>query len=385
MKRALMVLLVVVLIAGVVIVPGCAKKAAEEKTLKVGVVAPMTGDVKTFGDSTKAGFDLALEEAGGKAGDYTIVPVYADDRNDPTESANVATKLITQDGVKAIIGSVASKCSIAVSEIAQANKVVQITSTSTNPRVTVDPQAGGRKDYVFRACFIDPFQGKIAAKFALETLGAKKAAVMYDQGNDYTIGLANFFKDNFEAGGGQVVAFEAYSKDDADFSAQLTKIAGLGIDLLYLPDYYNKVSLIGQQARDKGITAPFMGGDGWDSPDLDYNVMQGGYFTNHYSPDDPSETVQAFVTAYKAKYGATPDALAALAYDATKLLLKAIETANSDDPTAIRDALKGLSLQVVSGNISFDANGDPTKAAVIMQVTFENGVKGYKYVATVNP
>jgi len=385
MKRVAAVLLVAALIAGIVIVPGCAKKQAAEKTIKIGVIAPMTGDVKTFGDSTKKGFDLALEEAGNKAGDFTIVPVYADDRNDPTESANVATKLITQDGVKAIVGSVASKCSIAVSEICQANKVVQITSTSTNPRVTVDPQAGGRKDYVFRACFIDPFQGKIAAKFALETLKCKTAAVMYDQGNDYTIGLATYFKDNFEAGGGKIVAFEAYSKDDADFSGQLTKIAALKPDLLYLPDYYNKVSLIGKQARDHGITCPMMGGDGWDSPDLDYATMQGGYFTNHYSPDDPRPEVQKFVSAYKAKYGSTPDALAALAYDATKLLLKAIETANSDDPTAIRDAMKNLSMDVVSGHVSFDANGDPTKAAVIMQVTYENGKGGQKFVATVNP
>jgi len=384
MKRAVLVVLVAALIATLALAPGCAKKAAE-KTIKIGFIAPMTGDVKTFGESTKNGFLLALEEAGNKVAGYTIVPVYGDDRNDPTEAANVATKLITQDGVKAIIGSVASKCSIPVSEIANQNKVVMITPTSTNPRVTVDPQAGGRKDYVFRACFTDPFQGKIAAKFALENLHAKTAAVMYDQGNDYTIGLATYFKETFEAGGGQIVAWAAYSKDDADFSAQLTGIAAKKPDLLYLPDYYNKVSLIGKQAQDKGITAPMMGGDGWDSSELDFATMQGGYFTNHYAPADPRPEVQAWVAAYNAKFGSTPDALATLAYDSTKLLLKAIETAGSDDSTAIRDAMAGVSLDVVSGHVSFDANGDPTKALVIMQVTFENGKGGQKYVATVNP
>ncbi len=384
MKRSTLVLLTVLLAVSMVVTAGCANKP-EAKVIKIGFIAPMTGDVKTFGDSTKNGFSLALEEAGNKVAGFEIVPVYGDDRNDPTEAANVATKLCTQDGVKAIVGSVASKCSIPVSEICEANKVVQITPTSTNPRVTVDPERGGRKTYVFRACFTDPFQGKIGAKFALENLGAKTAAVMFDQGNDYTIGLATFFRDTFTAGGGLVVAWEAYSKDDADFSPQLTKIAGLKPDVLYLPDYYNKVSLIAQQAKDKGITCPMLGGDGWDSSELDYATMQGNYFTNHYAPEDQRPEVQAWVTKYKEKYGSTPDALATLAYDATKLLLKAIETAGSDDPTAIRDAMQKVSLDVVSGHVSFDANGDPTKALVIMQVTYDNGQPGQKYVATVNP
>ncbi len=384
MKRAVLVGLVAALIATLALTPGCAKQASG-KTIKIGFIAPMTGDVKTFGESTRNGFLLALDEAGNKVAGFTIEPVYGDDRNDPTEAANVATKLITQDAVKAIVGSVASKCSIPVSEIANSNKVVMITPTSTNPRVTVDPQAGGRKSYVFRACFTDPFQGKIAAKFALENLKAKTAAVMYDQGNDYTIGLATYFKETFEAGGGRVVAWEAYSKDDADFSAQLTNIAALDPDLLYLPDYYNKVSLIGKQVKDKQITAPMLGGDGWDSSELDFETMQGGYFTNHYAPEDQRPEVQAWVTKYRDKYGSTPDALATLGYDATKLLLKAIEKAGTDDPTAIRDALATLSEDVVSGHVALDANGDPTKALVIMQVTYENGQGGQKYVTTVTP
>ncbi|MEW6033047.1 MAG: ABC transporter substrate-binding protein [Bacillota bacterium] len=357
---------------------GCGGRQAA-KVIKIGLIAPMTGDVKTFGESTKNGFMLALEEAGMKVAGFDIVPVFGDDRNDPTESVNVATKLATQDGVKAIIGSVSSKCSIPVSEVCQANKVVQITPTSTNPRVTVDQ--GARKSYVFRACFIDPFQGTVAAKFALQTLGAKTAAVLFDQANDYTIGLANYFRDAFTAGGGEIVAWEAYSKDDVDFSAQLTKVARLNPDILYLPDYYTKVNIIAQQARAKRITSTFLGGDGWDSSELDFETMEGGYFTNHYSAEDSRPEVQAWVAKYRAKYGSTPDALATLAYDATKLLLAAIEAAGSDDPTAIRDALQAIEFDAVSGRVFFDADGNPIKAAVVMQISGGN----QKYVETVSP
>ncbi|MDI6894986.1 MAG: ABC transporter substrate-binding protein [Bacillota bacterium] len=387
MKRGTAVVWALLLVASLVLTSGCAKKPAEqpgaqqpqEKIIKIGMIAPLTGDVKTFGESTKNGFLLALEETGNQVAGYKIEPVMGDDRNDPTEAVNVATKLCTQDKVKAIVGSVASKCSIPVSEVCEANKVVQISPTSTNPRVTVD--LGRRKTYVFRACFIDPFQGKVGAKFALDTLKAKTAAVLFDQGNDYVIGLANFFKDAFTAGGGKIVAWEAYTKDDADFSAVLTKIAQKKPDILYLPDYYNKVSLIGKQAREKGIKATFMGGDGWDSSELDFATMEGGYFTNHYSAEDPRPEVKAWVDKYQKKYGSTPDALATLAYDATKLLLKAIENAGPDDSTKIRDAMQKLQMDTVSGKISFDENGDPIKPAVILQVS---GGK-QKYIATVTP
>lgn len=386
MKRVTAVLLVVLLAASLVLASGCAKKPEQpaaqqpqEKVIKIGMIAPLTGDVKTFGESTKNGFLLALEEAGNKVAGFKIEPVIGDDRNDPTEAVNVATKLCTQDKVKAIVGSVASKCSIPVSEVCEANKVVQISPTSTNPRVTVD--LGRRKTYIFRACFIDPFQGTVGAKFALDNLKAKTAAVLFDQGNDYVIGLAQYFRDAFKAGGGEIVAWEAYTKDDVDFSAVLTKIAKLKPDILYLPDYYNKVSLIGKQAREKGIKATFLGGDGWDSSELDFATMEGGYFTNHYSPDDPRPEVKAWVEKYQKKYGSTPDALATLAYDATKLLLKAIENAGSDDSTAIRDALQKLQMDTVSGRVSFDENGNPIKPAAILQIS--EGKQ--KYVATVSP
>lgn len=380
-KWSLVLLVMVMSLA--LLVTGCGNKEPAktgEKVIKIGFTGPLTGDVKTFGESTRNAFELAIEEAGGKVGDFKIEKVIMDDRNDATEAVNVANKLITQDKVKAIVGSVTSKTTIPISQVANENKVVMITSTATNPKVTVD--GGKRKEFVFRACFIDPFQGTVAAKFATETLKAKTAAVLYDQGNDYTIGLANYFKDNFTKNGGEVIAFSAYSQNDVDFSAVLTNIAKQKPDVLYLPDYYQKVSLIGKQARAKGINAVFLGGDGWDSSELDFATMEGGYFTNHYSADDPRPEVKKWVETYKAKYGAAPDALATLCYDATKLLLNAIKTANSDDPAKIKEAMqatKGFS--VISGNITFDKDGNPIKSAAILQI------KGGKqtFVTTVNP
>ncbi len=354
--------------------------AADDKTIKIGILAPLTGDVKTFGESTVNGAKLAVEQAGGKIGDFKIEVVPADDRNDPTEAVNVATKLISQDKVSGIVGSVTSKTTIPVSKLANDSKVVLITGTATNEKVTVD--GGKRKEFVFRACFIDPFQGKVAAKFALENLKKKTAAVLYDQGNDYTIGLANNFKENFTKGGGTITDFLAYSKDDTDFSAVLTNIAKKNPEVLFLPDYYQKVSLIGKQARAKGIKAVFIGGDGWDSTDLDYRTMEGGYFTNHYSADDPSPQVKKFVGDYNAKYGKTPDALAALAYDAASLLLNAIKTANSKDPVKIREAMQNTKdFQTVSGKVTFDSNGNPIKAATILQI--REGKQAF--VTTVSP
>lgn len=380
--RLLAMVSALALLAVSIALAGCAPAAQKEaaKTIKIGFIGPLTGDVKTYGESTKNGFTMALDKHGKKAGGFEIVPIIVDDRNDPTEAVNAATKLISQDKVQAIVGSVTSSPSIAVSEVTNSKNVVQMTGTGTAEKVTVDK--GGRKPYVFRACFIDAFQGKVGASFALNNLKAKTAAVLYDQGNDYTKGLAEVFKANFEAGGGKVVAYEAYSKDDTDFSAQLTGIASKTPDVLYLPDYYQKVSLIGQQARRKGIKAPFLGADGWDSSELDFATMEGGYFTNHYHPADPRPEVQAWVKEYKAKFGSEPDALATLSYDATNLLLNAIETAKSSEPAKIKEALQATKdYQGVTGKITYDANGNPIKSAAILQI------KGGKqvFVTTVSP
>jgi len=356
-----------------------------ENVIKLGLVAPLTGDVKTFGESTKNGFTIAVDETNAKGGiNGKQIKVYiSDDKNDPTEAANAGSKLINQDGVRLVIGSVSSKCSIPLSELCETMGAVMITPTSTNPKVTTRDD-GTRKAMVFRACFIDPFQGAVAAKFALDNLKAKTSAILYDVGNDYVKGLAEFYRDNFTQGGGTIVAYESYAKDDADFSAILTKVKKENPDILYVPDYYNKVGLIAKQARQLGIKSVLMGGDGWDSPDMTKiagEAIDGGYFTNHYSPDDPRPEVQEWVKKYETRFGSKPDALATLAYDATSLIIAAVTQAGSDDPAKVRDALQSLQMKAVSGSVTFDSNGNPIKSAAILRYTRT----GQEFVATVKP
>jgi branched-chain amino acid transport system substrate-binding protein len=356
--------------------------------LKVAVLAPLSGPVPTFGVSTRDGALLAVEEWNAKGGvnGRKIVTVVEDSQCTPDPAVNAANKVIDQDKVNFIIGEVCSKASIPVSEIANAKKVIQISPTSTNPSVTVDKN-NKVKDYIFRACFIDPFQGTVGAKFALGTLKAKTAFIMLDQANDYVKGLAEYFEKAFTDGGGQIVGKETYTSKDTDFSAILAKVADTKPDMVYLPDYYNIVNLVTKQAKEKGITAPFMGGDGWDSSDLDTKAAEGGFFTNHYSPEDTRSEVQNFVKAYGAKYKddkgqpKTPDALAVLAYDATNLLLQGIKEAGSDDTAKVKDALAKITFNGISGKIMFDANHDPVKSATIL------AVKGGKVVfnSVVNP
>jgi branched-chain amino acid transport system substrate-binding protein len=255
---------------------------------------------------------------------------------------------------------------------------VQISPTSTNPSVTVN-EDGSNKEYVFRACFLDPFQGEVVAALAQE-LGAQKAAVLYDVGNDYVKGLAEYFKASFEEMGGSVPVFEAYTKDDTDFSAVLGKVAAAEVDVLFLPDYYAKNNLIAAQVKEKGIDAILLGGDGWDSPELRTELFEGGYFSNHYSPADPRPLVQNFVSEYENKYGATPDALATLGYDATKILLQAIAEAGLDDPAVVKDKMAAIEYEGVSGDITYDEFGNPIKKAAIVKI--ENGEPTfYKFVA----
>ncbi len=344
-------------------------------TIKVAILAPLSGPVPTFGVMTRDGALLAIEEWNAKGGvlNKKIVPVVEDSQCTPDPAVNAANKVIDQDKVHYIVGEVCSKASIPVSEIANAKKVIQISPTSTNPDVTVGKD-GKAKDYIFRACFIDPFQGTVGAKFALGTLQAKKAFIMLDQSNDYVKGLAEFFEKAFTAGGGQIVGKETYTSKDTDFSAILAKVAAAKPDVIYLPDYYNVVNLATKQAKEKGIKAPFMGGDGWDSSDLDLKAAEGGYFTNHYSPQDTRPEVQNLVKAFGAKYKddkgqpKVPDALAALAYDATNLLLQGIKEAGADDTTKVKDALAKISFNAVSGKITFDQNHNPVKSATILAI-----------------
>ncbi len=356
--------------------------AHAKETIKLGLITPLTGDVKTFGESAKNAFLIAINDYT-KAGRYQIIPVIADDRNDATEGTNAALKLITQDKVSGIIGPLTSKVAVPVSELTEKNKIPMITGTATNPKVTVFNNK--RKAFVFRACFIDPYQGRVAAEFALKDLKAKTAAVFYDVSNDYSKGLAEFFKATFEKGQGRIVGYESYQKDDVDFSALITKIGLKKPEVIFIPDYYNKVALIAGQIREKGLKGIMVGGDGWDSPELikiGGPAMVGNYFTNHYSPERKDKVAEAFIKKYKQAHGQVPDSLAALTYDATMIYLQSLDKAPKASPEGIREALTSLkNYKGVTGTITFDKNGDAIKSAVILKVE----KAGVKYITTVTP
>jgi branched-chain amino acid transport system substrate-binding protein len=370
MKRFLS--LVAIALALVVVFTGCQQAP---KVLKVAVLAPLSGPVPTFGVSTRDGALLAIDEWNAKGGvlGLKITPIVEDSQCTPDPAVNAANKVINQDKVHYIIGEVCSKASIPISEIANAAKVIQISPTSTNPSVTVD-KSGATKAYIFRACFIDPFQGKVGATYATNNLKAKKAFIMEDQGNAYVIGLAQNFESTFTQLGGKIVGKENYTGTDTDFSAILAKVKAAKPDIVYLPDYYNVVNLVMKQAKEKGITAPFMGGDGWDSSDLDVKAADNGYYTNHYDASDPRPEVQNFLKAYGDKYKdkdgkpIVPDALATLAYDATNLLLAGIQSAGADNTDKVKAALESITFAAVSGKITIDAQHNPVKGAVIIKV-----------------
>jgi branched-chain amino acid transport system substrate-binding protein len=375
MKLSLVSAFVAVALAGSFL--ACDKNAKE---IKIGGVGPLTGEAATFGASTKNGYDMAGAEWNAKGGvlGKQVKMTFADDKGDPAEGATVFTKLIEQDKSVAIVGTVMSKVSLAGAPICQNAKIPMMATSSTNPKVTL---VG---DYIFRTCFIDPFQGTVGAVFAFNDLKAKKAACLFDVGNDYTKGLSEFFKAKFTALGGQVVGYEGHATGTTDFKAQLTKVLATNPDVLYVSDYYNDVALIAKQARELGFKGPLLGGDGWDSPKLmevGGSAVEGCFFTNHYSQDDTAPMVQAFVKSYKAKYGADPDALAALGYDATNIMLDAIQRAGKTDGAAIKDALAKTDLQTVTGHVKFDGDRNPVKSAVIIEI------KGGKQVfkTTVNP
>jgi branched-chain amino acid transport system substrate-binding protein len=347
-------------------------------TIKIGLLSPLSGAVPTFGLSTQEGVQMAVKEWNAKGGilGKQIELIVADSQCSADPAVNAANKLIDQDGVKFIIGEVCSSASIPVAEIVNGKKIVQISPTSTNPAVTVDGN-GVTRPFTFRACFIDPFQGLVMAKFA-QGKGYKTAFIMYDQGNDYVRGLAEAFETSFTEMGGQVVGKETYVKEDTDFSAILTKVAESNPDVLYLPDYYNIVNLVGAQAKDKGVTAVMMGGDGWDSADLDVKAAEGGFYSNHYDPGDTRPIVVDWLQRYGAEFKdangnpKVPDALATLAYDAANLLFAAIQAAGTEDTTKVAEALAAISWEGVSGKITFDAQHNPIKAAAVIGVAGGN-------------
>jgi branched-chain amino acid transport system substrate-binding protein len=351
-------------------------------TIKVGEFASLTGKEATFGASSHEGTQLAIEEinaAGGVLG-KKLELLTEDDLSKAGEPATVVNKLISRDDVVAILGEVASSRSLEAAPICQQNKIPMISPSSTNPKVT---ETG---DYIFRVCFIDPFQGTVMANFATKTLKAKKVAIFTDVKSDYSKGLAKYFKEGFAKAGGQITAELDFNGGDKDFKAQLTAVKGSSPDAVFVPGYYTDVALICIQAKQLGLNVPLFGGDGWESDQLvkiGGDAVEGDYFSTHYAPDVATDKVKNFVAAYQKRYqGKTPDAMAALGYDSAILLADAMKRAGSTDGAKVRDALAATKdFDAVTGKITIDQKRDATKSAVILQV---QGGK-FKYLETVNP
>ena len=347
----------------------------------IGAIGPLSGAASTYGQSVKNGAQVFLDkvnENGGIDGKQVVLK-FEDDEADPTKSINAYDKLVNQDGVKLLLGPVTSGAANAVGPNATADGVPMITPSGTETNLTT---TGG--EYVFRTCYIDATQGEVISKYASENLGAKTMAILYNKDSDYSIGIAEAAKAQFESNGGTVVEYISYNDGDKDFSAQLTNIKSSNPDVLVLPDYYSVVPVIADQARKIGIASQLMGGDGWDSPELvkiGGDAVEGAVFVNHYSPDDSDPEVQEFVNSYKEKYGETPDAFAALSYSTLQLFEEAITKAGSTDGEAVKDALKNIDVDTISGNIRFDENRNPQKSVSIIKI--ENGE--VKLETKVNP
>jgi branched-chain amino acid transport system substrate-binding protein len=345
----------------------CNKGGGDENTINIGEVAAMTGNTATFGQSSHNGTQMAIDEANAAGGllGKQLKLITEDDQSKQGEAGIVAKKLISRSKVSALLGEVASGRSLEMAPIAQAAGVPMISPASTNPKVT---EAG---DHIFRVCFIDPFQGTVMAKFALSK-GWKKVAILTDSKQDYSVGLTEFFKKYYTANGGTITGEQSYGSGDKDFKAQLTAIKAGAPDAIFASGYYNEVALVAKQARELGITAPLLGGDGWDSASLievGGKAMEGCYYSNHFSNEDQSPAIQEFVKKYEAKHGAKPDAMAALGYDSAKILLDAIKRAGSVEGKALRDAIAATKdYPGITGKITLDENRNANKPAVILMV-----------------
>ena len=374
-------LLGVLLLLGLAGLVSCSRAPEQSSEIVIGEYGSLTGTTATFGISTKNGIDMAVDDAnnaGGVLGKRVRI-VIEDDQGRPEEAQTVVTKLITRDRVIAVLGEVASSRSLAAAPVAQQNQIPMISPSSTSPRVT---QVG---DYIFRVCFIDPFQGFVMAKFVTETLKLRNVAILRDIKNDYSVGLADVFVENMKQMGGTIVADESYSEGDTDFSAQLTAIKAKNPQGIFIPGYYTEVGLVARQARTLGLAVPLLGGDGWDSPklwEIGGESLNNSYFSTHYSVDDPSPAIQKFVADYKARFNEVPDGLAALGYDAAHILFDAIRRANSIEPAQIRNALaQTKDYAGVTGTITLDADRNAVKPAVVLRV--QDGK--LEYLETISP
>jgi branched-chain amino acid transport system substrate-binding protein len=378
MSRNKLFALLVVLVLAVSLVP-----VYGAGTIKLGAIQPISGQVSAYGTQTRDAIMMAVEEINAKGGilGKKIEMIVEDDEASPDKTMNALKKLVAKDKIVGFVGALTSKCSLAITQYAQAKKVIMISSSSTNDTVT---DAG---DYIFRACYKDSFQGQVVAQFSYQNLNARKAAIIYDITNDYSKGLTTNFTEKFKALGGKVVATESYSTGDKDFKAQLTKIKAENPDVLLIPDYYSTISLIAKQVRAQGLNIPMVGADGWD--EITNNAgdeVLDCYYSNHYHPEAKDSDVQNFVKKFSAKYKITPNALAALGYDATYILAEAIAKAGSTNPVKVKAAMMKTNRKFVTGNIKFDAKRNPVKSAVMLKIVKGNdGKLTTQYAGTVNP
>lgn len=389
MKRVSKVLTALVLgtvLAG--LAAGCGGGEKKADTIKVGANLEMTGGSASYGISSKNAIELAFKEINEKGGinGKQLELVVADNKSEAAEATNAMQKLVSQDNVVAVIGPNLSSSVIAASAINNSAKVLDIAPMATNPYVTVDQASGKTKDFNYRTCFIDPFQGTVMAKFATAELGVGNAAILIDNSSDYAKGLAQFFKENFVKEGGAVTAEESYLQKDTDFKATLTKIKATNPDFLYVPGYYQEVGLIVKQARELGMNMPIAGGDGWDSakmPEIAGTAaLNNTYFSSLYSPDDSSDINKNFVAAYEKAYGQKPDVFAALSYDSALLVAEAIKNAGSTEPAKISEAMAKINgFSGVSGSVNFDDKHNPVKSAVILE--YKDGAQSLK--TKINP
>jgi len=372
--------LFVVALCAMSLVLSCKKK--ESDTVSIGAIFPLSGAVAFYGTESRDGALLALEQvnaAGGLLG-KKLTLLSEDDEGDAAKAVNALTKLTTRDKVSFILGSSTSGPTQAMSTLAQSSKVILISPSATNINVT---KAG---DYIFRACFIDPFQGVVGADFAYGTLGSRRAAILYDAGADYNTGLAESFRNQFKALGAQVVADEAYQSGDVDFNAQVTRIRAANPDVVYLPNYYNDVSLQAKQLRAQGINCALVGGDGWDSlTDNAGDEMLNGFWSSGFASDTTDPKGITFVRAFQARFNRPASQFAALGYDTMMLVIDGIKGAGSFDASAVKNAMAKINGSYVTGNIRYDSDRNPIKGAAILEIVKQGGKLVNVYKTTVNP
>ena len=350
-----------------------AKPAAQTNEIKIGGNVEMTGGVANYGNQALSGMKLAFKqvnESGGVLG-KKINLILADNKSEPAEAANATTKLITQDKVSIVMGPIVSSNVLATVKIAEDNKVVVMTPTGTNEKITVDN--GKVHPFAFRACFIDPFQGRVMANYATKSLKVKTAVIYIDSSSDYSKGVAAAFEETFVKNGGKIVGKEAFLQKDQDFKATLTKIKALNADIVFIPAYYEEVGKIVKQARELGINQPLLGTDGWDNPKVveiaGAAALNNTFFSNHYSSQDSDPNVRKFIEAYKAEYKEEPSSMAALGYDAAMIVVDAIKRANTTDAAKVKEAMEQTkNLQVSTGIVTMDSNHNPIKSAVVIEM-----------------